>query len=106
MFGAVGLLVMHLLSRAAGCETIRRADARCCSVGSFFLLVAVLGARHRGQRRQRWIGAGSVQIQPSELAKVALILYGADLLARKPKRVRALEGHDALPARRRRRLRC
>ena len=29
----------------------------------------------------RWIGAGFLQIQPSELAKVALILYGADLLA-------------------------
>src|SRR5262249_3042674 len=32
------------------------------------------------------------QIQPSELAKVALILYGADLFARKPKRVRSIEG--------------
>ena len=40
----------------------------------------------------RWIGSGFMQIQPSELAKVALILYGADLLARKPKRVRSLEG--------------
>ena len=40
----------------------------------------------------RWIGSGFLQIQPSELAKVALILYGADLLARKPKRARSLEG--------------
>ena len=29
----------------------------------------------------RWIGSGFLQIQPSELAKVALVLYAADLLA-------------------------
>jgi cell division protein FtsW len=40
----------------------------------------------------RWIGSGFLQIQPSELAKVALVLYGADLLARKPKRARSLRG--------------
>ena len=54
----------------------------------------------------RWIGSGFLQIQPSELAKVALILYGADLLARKPKRVAHDRGADAVPAGRRRRLRC
>ena len=41
---------------------------------------------------QRWIGAGLVQFQPSELAKVALVLYGAHLLASRPKRIRSLEG--------------
>ena len=40
----------------------------------------------------RWIGSGFLQIQPSELAKVALILYGADLFATQPKRVRTLQG--------------
>jgi cell division protein FtsW len=40
----------------------------------------------------RWIGSGFLQIQPSELVKVALILYGADLLARKPVRVRTIAG--------------
>ncbi len=40
----------------------------------------------------RWIGPSFIQLQPSELAKVALILYGADLLARKPKRARTLQG--------------
>ena len=39
------------------------------------------------------------QFQPSELAKVALVLYGAHLLATRPKRVRGARGPGADPAR-------
>ena len=39
---------------------------------------------------QRWIGAGPVQVQPSELAKLALILYGAHLLADRKHMTRSL----------------
>jgi cell division protein FtsW len=60
--------------------------------GSIFLLCAVLVAGTEVNGATRWLGGGFLQIQPSELAKVALILYGADLLAQKPKRVRSLEG--------------
>jgi cell division protein FtsW len=38
--------------------------------------VGVYGAR-------RWIDVGPLQLQPSELAKVGMLLWGADLLARK-----------------------
>ena len=41
---------------------------------------------------QRWIGAGLLQFQPSELAKLALVLYGAYLLSKEPKRARTLGG--------------
>ena len=37
---------------------------------------------------QRWIGAGLFQFQPSEIAKLALVLYGAHLLASRPAMVR------------------
>jgi cell division protein FtsW len=90
MFGAVGLVLMHLTARH-GLKTVREFTPVILGV-SLFLLVAVLGVGSTVNGASRWIGSGFLQIQPSELAKVALILYGADLLARKPKRSRSIEG--------------
>ncbi len=90
MFGAVGLVVMHLAARH-GLTAIRRLTPALL-VGSMFLLLVVLVAGTSANGASRWLGPGSLQFQPSELAKVALILYGADLLAREPKRVRSLQG--------------
>ena len=90
MFGAVGLLVMHFTARY-GLDKIRQLTPALLA-GSIFMLVLVLGAGQSVNGASRWIGSGSFQIQPSELAKVALILYAADMLARKPKRVRSIEG--------------
>ncbi|HET7574578.1 MAG TPA: putative lipid II flippase FtsW, partial [Solirubrobacterales bacterium] len=88
MFGAVGLVVMHLVARH-GLLAVRRLTPLIL-LGSLFLLLVVLvfGATVNGS--SRWIGSGFLQVQPSELAKVALILYGADLLASKPKLVRSI----------------
>ncbi|HXV04304.1 MAG TPA: putative lipid II flippase FtsW [Solirubrobacterales bacterium] len=88
--GAIGLLVMHLVARG-GLGFVRRLTPTLLG-GSLFLLVVVLGAGASVNGASRWIGSGSIQFQPSELAKVALVLYGADLLARKPKRARSIEG--------------
>ena len=90
MFGAVGLVLMHLTARH-GLQAVRELTPVILGV-SLFLLVAVLGVGSTVNGASRWIGGGFLQIQPSELAKVALILYGADLLARKPKRARSIEG--------------
>jgi cell division protein FtsW len=61
---------------------------------SLFLLFAVLlpGVGHQVNGSQRWVGAGLLQFQPSELAKLSLVLYGAFLLAKEPKRARTLSG--------------
>ena len=90
MFGAVGLVIMHLTARH-GLTAIRRADA---GPPRRLALPAARRARrrHQRQRRQPLDRRRLLQIQPSELAKVALVLYAADLLARKPKRVRSIEG--------------
>jgi cell division protein FtsW len=90
LFGACGLLVMHFVARH-GLDLVRRLTPLLLG-GSLFLLVAVLGIGTNVNGASRWIGSGFLQVQPSELAKVALILYGADLLARKPKRARSIEG--------------
>ena len=90
IFGAIALAIMHVTARV-GLQRIRALTPLLLG-GSLFLLVLVLGGGNEVNGATRWIGSGSLQIQPSELTKVALILYGADLLARKPKRVRSLEG--------------
>ena len=90
LFGAVGLVVMHLAARH-GLRVIRELTPFFLGA-SIVLLMAVLVAGTEVNGATRWIGGGFLQVQPSELAKVALILYGADLLASKPKRARSLEG--------------
>jgi cell division protein FtsW len=90
IFGAVALVIMHVTARV---ELKRIRELTPLLLGaSAFLLLAVLGAGTEVNGATRWIGGGSLQIQPSELAKVALILYGADMLARKPKKARTLTG--------------
>ncbi|MGE0067541.1 MAG: putative lipid II flippase FtsW [Solirubrobacterales bacterium] len=90
LFGAVGLVIMHFTARL-NLTAVRRLTPAFLA-GSIFLLLVVLGAGNSVNGASRWIGSGFLQIQPSEVAKVALILYGADLLSRKPKRVRTIEG--------------
>jgi cell division protein FtsW len=93
MYGAVGLLAMHLTARH-GLTAVRRLTPAFL-VGSLFLLLVVLAVGTSANGASRWLGAGPLQFQPSELAKVALVLYGADMLARKPKMTRSVR--DLMP---------
>jgi len=90
IFGAVGLVVMHLLARH-GLKLVANLTPVILAV-SFLLLIAVMGMGNTVNGATRWIGGGFLQIQPSELAKAALILYGAGVLAARPKMVRSLSG--------------
>ena len=49
------------------------------------VLVPGIGVHVSGSRR--WIGAGFVRFQPSELAKLALLLYAADLASRRGREI-------------------
>ena len=84
-YGAVGLVIMHVLSRY-GLETIRRLTPLML-LGSLGLLVLVLipglGVEINGARR--WLGAGPIQFQPSEVVKLALVLNAAAVIASRPK---------------------
>jgi cell division protein FtsW len=57
---------------------------------SFVLLLLVLvpGVGITAGGSSRWLGAGSLRIQPSELAKLAVLLFTADLLTRRVDEVR------------------
>ena len=52
---------------------------------SGILLMAVLvpGIGLNALGSSRWVGAGPIKLQPSELAKLALVIFGADLLSRR-----------------------
>jgi cell division protein FtsW len=92
MFGLIGLVVMHAASRH-GLKVIR-AVTPIALVASFCLTVAVmlpgLGVTVNGATR--WLGTGPVQFQPSELLKVSLVLYAAQVLAARPRSTKTLGG--------------
>ena len=91
-YGAVGLVVLRLVSRVP-LEVVRRATPPLV-LGSFVLLLAVkvpgVGIEANGARR--WLGAGPLTFQPAEVAKLALVLYAAGLLAKGPRRLGTLKG--------------
>ncbi|MFN2615583.1 MAG: putative lipid II flippase FtsW [Thermoleophilaceae bacterium] len=89
-WGVVGLVGMHFLSRN-GLKLIRAATPLLL-VSSFVLCVAVMlpGIGVRVNGATRWLAAGPLQFQPAELLKVSLVLYGAQVLAARPKRVLAV----------------
>ncbi|MGA9877017.1 MAG: putative lipid II flippase FtsW, partial [Solirubrobacteraceae bacterium] len=92
IYGALGLVLMRVLARD-GLARVQGLVAPLLVV-SLVLVLAVhiphVGVSVNGARR--WIGSGPLQFQPSELLKIALVLYAATLLARRPQRVHDL--HD------------
>ena len=90
IYGGLGLLLMRVLARD-GITRVQGLVAPLLAV-SFVLVLAVhiphVGVSVNGARR--WIGSGPLQFQPSELLKLALVLYAATLLARRPQRVHDL----------------
>jgi cell division protein FtsW len=77
----VGLPLMWLASRSS--PRVFRAAAYPLMVAAVLGLIAVLAVGRTVDGAQRWIEVAGFQLQPSELAKLAFVLWGADLLARK-----------------------
>jgi cell division protein FtsW len=91
-YGAAGLVVLQLLARG-GLDLLPRLTPALLAL-SFLMLIAVkipgIGIEVNGARR--WLGAGPLQFQPSELMKLSLVLYAAGLLATTPSRLKSLKG--------------
>jgi cell division protein FtsW len=92
LYGGLGLVVMQVVSRI-DLRVVR--DVTPALVGvSFVLLLAVevpgVGVKVNGATR--WLGAGPLQFQPSELTKIALVLYAVRLLTDNPRMVLSAKG--------------
>jgi cell division protein FtsW len=90
--GVLGLIVLHFTSRH-GLKLIK-ALTPVLLIGSFVLTVAVMvphvGVQVNGATR--WLAAGPLQFQPSELLKLSLILYAAQILSARPRQTKTLKG--------------
>src|SRR5919199_4911739 len=89
VYGAIGFVALQVIARR-GLDAVVRLTGPLLAF-SFVCLVAVklpgLGVSVNGARR--WLGAGLLTFQPSEVAKLALVLYAAKFLAQKAGKVRS-----------------
>ncbi len=92
VFGLLGLVVLRVMSRHG--LKLAKTFTPLLLVAGFALTAAVklpgIGVSVNGATR--WLAAGPVQFQPSELLKLALILYAAQLLSARPKAVQTIGG--------------
>src|SRR3954463_5086266 len=92
VFGLLGLVVMRVMSQRG--LQLAKTFTPILLVAGFAMTAAVklpgIGVSVNGATR--WLAAGPVQFQPSELLKLALILYAAQLLASRPDSVQSMRG--------------
>lgn len=92
-WAAVGLVVFWITHRLPA-RTYRVLGAPLLVVSMVLLAILAVFPNTGGSALgtdDLWILVAGVQIQPSELAKFALVLWGADLLVRKGDRIRRLQ---------------
>jgi cell division protein FtsW len=90
IYGGIGLVAMQVLARH-GLATVRRFSPLILLVAFLLLLLVLLpglGVKINGARR--WLGAGPLQFQPSEIMKLALVLHIAAVVSARPKIARSL----------------
>jgi cell division protein FtsW len=92
MYGSVGLVAMHVISRH-GLKSAQRFTTPLLGI-AFVLVLAVhvpgLGVTVNGAKR--WLGAGPLTFQPSEIMKLALILHASSVIAARPRMAQSLRG--------------
>jgi len=86
-FAVVALLVLALFTRI-DVEWLRRSTYPVLLMSVLLMLAVALGLGRSAGGASRWIAVGPVNVQPAELAKLAMILWLAHSLAKKAHRVR------------------
>jgi cell division protein FtsW len=86
MWLAIGSVGFGLALRADLQRWRRLAPLAMCLTIGLLIVVLIPGIGVRVSGASRWLGASSVQLQPSELAKLTLVLFAADVLDRRAAR--------------------
>jgi cell division protein FtsW len=89
VYAALGLVLMFGLARYD--FTRLRKVAMTLMAIAIGLLVLVLIAGTSAKGATRWLGVGSLTFQPSELAKIAIVIYTASVLYARPRLLRDLK---------------
>jgi cell division protein FtsW len=87
-FAVLGLGVMALVSRI-DYSSLRPFTYWILGGVTALLLLSVVGFGHTGGGAARWLRLGPIHVQPSEAAKLALVLWLAYSLAKKQEKVRS-----------------
>ena len=90
VFALVALIFMYIISRIDYMVFARFAKAFLLISMVLLVLVYIIGKASHGS--SRWIYIGSFGFQPSELTKVALIIYMADAATRHTKSLNSFKG--------------
>ena len=105
LYMAIGVLAAVIVSRTPALFIRKLRFVLPFVALSLLVVVFVPGIGQFSGGFTRWVGVGPIQIQPSELAKLAMVVFAADLLARRAKRadqwaavVRPLLGFMAVAA--------
>src|SRR6202050_4082627 len=86
MWMAIGVVALWLALRFDYRKLRRISPIVLLVTFGLLLVVLVPGLGVRALGSSRWIGFGQFRLQPSELMKLALALFGADLLVRRAER--------------------
>jgi cell division protein FtsW len=81
MFLVLGV-VAFFLAQGVSLQSWQRLARPLLVVTTLALMAVIVHGRSAGGA-SRWLGAGSLEFQPSELAKLAVVLFAADVLARR-----------------------
>lgn len=87
VFAIVAFVVLFVFARV-NIDLLRRSTYPVLSIAVVLMIAVALGFGRSAGGATRWLTLGSVNVQPAELAKLAMIMWLAHSLAKKAHRVR------------------